>query len=107
MMTFNKNLKNELTYQDVCIKEFAHNLGIPYSTFLNYINSTGALPNVVKGYEISKSLNVSVEYLVTGKINDIKIKDSLYQTIILLMQLPDEQIDLIKKQVRLFYKLNN
>lgn len=66
-MSFAENLKNELIYNDIKIKELARETGIPYTTLLSYLNKTGASPNVETGVRIARALNVSVEYLVTGK----------------------------------------
>lgn len=68
-MSFAENLKNELIYNDIKIKELARKTDIPYTTLLSYLNKTGASPNVETGVKIAKALNVSVEYLVTGKEN--------------------------------------
>ena len=73
-MSFGKNLKNELLYNDISYKEFSALTKIPYSTLLNYIN-LDILPNVETGVLIAKKLNVSVEFLVTG------IESSVEQTV--------------------------
>ncbi len=73
-MSFGKNLKNELLYNDISYKEFSALTKIPYSTLLNYIN-LDILPNVETGVLIAKKLNVSVEFLVTG------IETSVEQTV--------------------------
>ena len=66
-MSFAENLRNELIYSDIKIKELAHATTIPYTTLLSYMNGKGCLPNVDAGVKIARALNVSVEYLVTGK----------------------------------------
>ena len=66
-MSFAENLRNELIYSDIKIKELAHATNIPYTTLLSYLNEKGCLPNVDAGVRIARALNVSVEYLVTGK----------------------------------------
>lgn len=65
-MSFAKNLRNELSYKDIKIKEFSKIANIPYTTLLSYINYHEVLPNVVVGVKIAKALDVSLEYLVTG-----------------------------------------
>lgn len=66
-MSFAENLRNELIYNDIKIKELAFRTQIPYTTLLSYMNDKKALPNVEAGVRIAKVLNVSVEYLVTGR----------------------------------------
>ena len=73
-MSFGKNLKNELLFNDISYKEFSALTKIPYSTLLNYIN-LDILPNVETGVIIAQKLNVSVEFLVTG------IESSVEQTV--------------------------
>ena len=53
-MSFEKNLKNELLYNDISYKEFSALTKIPYSTLLNYIN-LDILPNVETGVLIAKN----------------------------------------------------
>lgn len=65
-MSFAENLRNELIYNDIKIKELSFRTKIPYTTLLSYMNDKKSLPNVEAGVRIAKVLNVSVEYLVTG-----------------------------------------
>lgn len=65
-MSFKENLKDELIYQDIKAIELAHDIKIPYSTLMSYLNKQKCLPNVEIGVKIAKRLNVSVEYLVFG-----------------------------------------
>lgn len=85
-MSFAENLRNELTYNDIKIKELSARTKIPYTTLLSYMNDKKSLPNVEAGVKISKILNVSVEYLVTGydssrhaRTNELyKLLDEIY-----------------------------
>lgn len=70
MTTFGKNLRNELLYQDVTVKELSRLTKIPYSTLICYMNTTN-LPNVENGVKIARSLNVSLEFLVDGNSPNI------------------------------------
>lgn len=76
-MSFADNLRDELAYNDIKIKEFSYMTDIPYPTMLSYVNNKQSLPNVEMGVRIAKALNVSVEYLVTGENPDCsdRIKD--------------------------------
>lgn len=79
-MSSAENLRNELIYNDIKIKELAFRTQIPYTTLLSYMNDKKSLPNVEAGVRIAKVLNVSVEYLVTGRdpCNPSRAKD-LYE----------------------------
>ena len=93
-MSFRDNLKSELIYQDVQIKELAEKTGISKNTIENYLTGHNSIPSADKAVEIAQALNVSVEYLITGKtlkvscvnkfpakiqkiINDISVLDDI------------------------------
>ncbi|MCL2804902.1 MAG: helix-turn-helix domain-containing protein [Treponema sp.] len=66
-MGFNENLKGELEYKGMPVKELAHKTGIPKQTLDNYLLSNASMPPADKAVLIAQVLDVSVEYLVTGK----------------------------------------
>ena len=66
-MGFNENLKGELEYKGMLVKELAHKTCIPKQTIDKYLLSNGSIPTADKAVAIAKALGVSVEYLVTGK----------------------------------------
>jgi len=66
-MGFNENLKGELKYKGMPVKELAHATGIPKQTIDNYLLSNGSMPPADKAVAIAQALGVTVEYLVTGK----------------------------------------
>lgn len=105
-MSFKNNLKNECAYQDIQYKELAGKINIPYTTLLSYVNNKECLPNVEIAYRISKVLNVSMEYLVTGTNYD---KNKFrYETVYKeLITLPTPVITLIKGLIHNFYELYN
>ena len=74
-MSFKDNLKDELLFQDIQIKEFAKKIGIPYTTMLSYLNSKGCLPKVDTAYKMAMELGVTVEFLITGNEKDNFIKN--------------------------------
>ena len=65
-MGFNENLKGELGYKGISVKELAHATGIPKKTIDNYLLSNGSMPTADKAVAIAQALGVTVEYLVTG-----------------------------------------
>ena len=68
-MGFKENLKSELAYQDMRVKELAVQSGISKSTIDNYLSIRGYMPSAEAAVKIASALGVSVEYLVTGREN--------------------------------------
>ena len=66
-MGFNENLKGELEYKGMSVKELAHKTGIPKQTIDKYLLSNASMPLADKAVVIARVLGVSVEYLVTGR----------------------------------------
>jgi len=65
-MGFKENLKSELIYSGILVKELAAKTGIKKHTLDNYLNTHKSIPNAVSAVKIAQALGVSVEYLVTG-----------------------------------------
>ena len=65
-MAFKDNLKSELKYQEISIKELAYRTDISKST-LSSILYNDTMPLADKAVRIAKALGVTVEYLVTGE----------------------------------------
>jgi len=66
-MGFKENLKSELTYLGMQVKELSAKTGVKKHTLDNYLNTHNSLPNVESAVKIAHALGVSVEYLITGK----------------------------------------
>ena len=66
IMGFRENLKNELTYQGMLVKELSEKTGIPKRTLDNYLREKGSMPPADYAVRIAKALNTSVEFLVDG-----------------------------------------
>jgi len=71
-MGFKENLKSELGYQDMQVKELADITGISRYTLGNYLSVRERIPTADVAVKIAQALGVSVEYLVTGKENTIE-----------------------------------
>ena len=67
-MGFRENLKDELIYKGIQTKELAALTGISLNTLNHYLVQNATSPSVENAVKIAKALNVTVEYLVTGKI---------------------------------------
>ena len=65
-MGFKENLKSELQYKDMMVKELALKTGISRHTIDNYLNVRSHTPTIEAAVKIAKALDVSVEFLVTG-----------------------------------------
>jgi transcriptional regulator with XRE-family HTH domain len=65
-MGFKENLKAELAYKDILVKELAASAGISQHTLNNYLSTRGQIPSADVAVKIARVLGVSVEYLITG-----------------------------------------
>lgn len=65
-MGFKENLKSELNYTGMMIKELSAITGIKRHTIDNYLNTHNSIPNAEAAVKIAHALGTSVEYLVTG-----------------------------------------
>ena len=66
-MGFKENLKEEISYQGILVKELAVKAGLQPSSISNYIRENSSVPSADIAVKIAGALGVSVEYLVTGK----------------------------------------
>ncbi len=76
-MGFRENLKAELEYQGMLVKELAEKSGISKKTIDHYLISNPREPLVSNAVAIAKALNVSVEYLVTGNVENTNPDNSI------------------------------
>jgi len=65
---FRENLRSELTFQGVTVKELSARTGIPIATLDCYLGTRATVPSVDAAFKIARALQVSVEYLVIGEI---------------------------------------
>ena len=71
-MGFKENLKSELAYQDMLVKELAEKAGISRHTLDNYLNVRERMPTADVAVKIAKALGVTVDYLVLGDENNME-----------------------------------
>lgn len=64
---FKKTLRSELDFQDVKVKELAFKTGLSKRTLEGYLGARASIPPADVAVKIAGALNVSVEYLVTGR----------------------------------------
>ena len=65
-MSFRENLKTELSYSGMLVKELAAQTGLKKHTLDNYLSVRGRMPGADAAVRIARALGVSVEYLITG-----------------------------------------
>ncbi|GHT80299.1 transcriptional regulator [Spirochaetia bacterium] len=66
-INFKKNLRAELDYLDLTVKELSAQTGIAKGTLDCYLGQRESMPPADIAVKIANVLGVSVEYLVTGK----------------------------------------
>jgi len=66
-MGFKENLRAEIAYSGVLIKELSSLSGVNLHTLNNYLSKKGQLPSIEAGVKIARSLGVTAEYLVFGE----------------------------------------
>jgi transcriptional regulator with XRE-family HTH domain len=71
-MGFRENLKAELEYADMRVKELAELSGVKKQTIDSYLRENNYSPSVETAVCIAQALGVSVEYLVTGDATNFK-----------------------------------
>jgi len=69
---FRENLRSELDFQGLTVKELSARTSIPIATLDCYLGARETLPSVDAAFKIAQVLQVSVEYLVTGEIKGVE-----------------------------------
>lgn len=105
-MGFKENLKNELTYQGILVKELSQKTGIPKRSLDNYLREKGSMPPADYAVKIAKALNTSVEYLVEGK-NENFSDINTHRFCILYNKLNAQEKEFFLRLLEGFNKVNN
>ena len=66
-MGFKENLKAELAYKGMLVKELSEKSGVHKRAIDNYLNTQSSLPTADAAVSIARALGVTVEYLITGE----------------------------------------
>ncbi|WP_038074598.1 helix-turn-helix domain-containing protein [Treponema sp. C6A8] len=107
-MGFKENLKEELSYQGILVKELAEKSGVPKGTIDHYLAEKCTAPIAENAVKIAQALEVSVEYLVTGKEknknadetqNQIHLYKKYSNLIALAEKLDDRQLKAIENLI--------
>ncbi|MDR2021010.1 MAG: helix-turn-helix domain-containing protein [Treponema sp.] len=90
-MGFKENLKAELIYSGMLVKELSALSGVKKHTIDNYLNTHNSIPTADAAVNIARALGVSVEYLITGhEIPPQKTIAALSPDLRLLLQIAKE-----------------
>lgn len=65
-MSFRENLKDEMEYQGITLKELSALTSVSKGSLSNYLKENCSVPAADVAVKIAKALGVSVEYLVDG-----------------------------------------
>lgn len=68
-MGFRENLKTELLFNGLLVKELAAKSGVNKKSLDKYLSENASMPSAEAAVKIARILGVSVEYLVTGEIS--------------------------------------
>jgi transcriptional regulator with XRE-family HTH domain len=75
-MNFSENLKSEMDFQNVSVKELSARTQISRNTLEKYLFGQKAVPGAENAYKIAKNLNVTVEFLLTGRDEFLEERNS-------------------------------
>lgn len=66
---FKQNLREELDFQGIIVKELSAKTNIPVATLDCYLRTLATEPSAENAVKIAQALGVSVEYLILGEKN--------------------------------------
>jgi len=95
---FKSNLRSELDYLGLTVKELSAKTGIAKGTLNCYLGARASMPPADIAVKIANALDVTVEYLVTGqeiKKKDILLNHNIRSIIQILTELNDKDIETI------------
>lgn len=95
-MCFAENLKELLELKDIEIKELANGTGISKNTIDNYLSGQKSIPNAENAVKIAKYLGTTVEFLVTGNIQENEFSQDISKIVKNLYRLTKKDFDAIK-----------
>lgn len=84
-MEFAENVRAELDFQDIQIKELSRRTGISKNTLDKYLFGKKVQPGIENAIKIAQVLGVSVEYLALGKSannNEAALLSNEYKAVI-------------------------
>ena len=106
-MGFRENLKDELIYQDIKVKELAEMTGISKHTLDHYLATNGSQPQAELAVKIARALKVSVEELVCGKNENIEAEKDTNSIMNELEKLNESDYLFVKRLIHILYSTKN
>ncbi|MDR0447971.1 MAG: helix-turn-helix domain-containing protein [Treponema sp.] len=107
-MGFRENLKEQLSFSGMYVKELAARSGIKKQTIDTYLNVNNCMPSADAAVAIAQALGVTVEFLVTGrelrqKLAQVPVEARIASEIIAQMEVKNRKMAVavlksIKKQ---------
>ena len=104
---FKVNLRSELDYLGLTVKELSAKTGIPKGTLDCYLGLRASMPPADIAVKIAAALNVTVEYLLTGQemSKQDKLLDHTMRSIIqLLTELNEKDLETIYGLIKILKK---
>lgn len=75
IMSFKRRLKEEISYQDIRLKELAAKANLSLRTLESYVDAKERMPAADVAVRLAQALDVTVEYLVTGSDSFGKLRE--------------------------------
>ncbi|MBQ9207430.1 MAG: helix-turn-helix transcriptional regulator [Treponema sp.] len=86
---FKDNLRSELNYHDISLRQLSDTTGIPYRTIENYLSARETMPTADAAVKIAKALNTTVEFLITGSNQKDKLASNIQKSVRLFSKLSE------------------
>ena len=101
---FKQTLRAEMDFQGIKVKELASRTGISPRTLEGYLGNRASIPPADVAFKIARSLNVTVEYLVTGEERDpgLPLNMRCFELVTDFMELDEEKKRAVEEVIRLF-----
>ncbi len=95
-MSFRDNLRFIMESKDIQTKELSKLSGISENTLKSYLKSDSAEPKISKVERLADALNVSIDFLVTGKIRRDEVAAKILSLIDCLRNMSLSDIKLVE-----------
>lgn len=105
-MEFKDNLKFVMESKGIQYKELSKITGISENTLKSYLKENSSEPTLSKALKISKALNISLEFLVTGQDskNSLETNLQIFNIIQKLHNMNSNQVKLVEMYTDLIVK---
>ena len=107
-MGFRENLKSELSFRGLLVKELAEKAGVKKKSLDKYLTENGSKPSAENAVRIARALGVTVEYLVLGEAAHARCEPAadsgVAELLRLLYDLPPRDRELLAAFARVMKK---